>query len=339
MKKPNKRITLVDIAKELGLSTATVSMVLSGNGPKNRISKKAIQRVIETAERLEYKPNLLAKSLRTGKTGVIGLIVADISNPFFARIARLLENEASKFGYDVMFASSDEDLNKFRKFGNAFITKQVDGMIIVPVIDSQDVITEWQTRGIPLVSFDRHISSLSIPYAVTDNFNASITILNYILKKGYKRIAFVGKESNLSNFIDREKGFVSGAKGAKLNTKQYTVFKLDYFNWENEIWNTLQKILNDDYDIIIFSQNILGTRGLKFLNSLDVQIPHDIAVISFDNPDVFEFNDPPITCFEQPLKILAKKSLIYLMDMINGTFVPPRTYTTFKGRLIIRESC
>lgn len=339
MKKPNQRVTLVDIAKELGVSIATVSMVLSGNGSKHRISKKATKKVIETAERLGYNPNLLARALRTGKTGVIGLIVADISNPFFAKIARLLENEASKFSYDVMFASSDEDLKKFRKLGNAFITRQVDGLIIVPVIDSQHVITEWKTKGIPIVSIDRHISSLSIPYAITDNFNASINILKYILENGYKKIAFIGKHSNLSSFTDREDGFIYGAKKLNLSSEQYSVFKLDYFDWEVEIRDVIQNIIKDKYDIIVFSQNMLGIKGVKFLNTLHVRIPHDIAVISFDNPEVFEFNDPPITCFEQPLKKLSKKSLIYLMDMINDKFEPPRVYKKFKGRLIIRESC
>ena len=117
MKKSGKKVTIVDIAKELGVSNAMVSMVLSGKGSEHRISEKAAKRVFESAKKLGYKPNQMAKALRTGKSGVLGLIVADIANPFFANIARSIENEAEKFGYQVMFASSDEDLEKFTKLG------------------------------------------------------------------------------------------------------------------------------------------------------------------------------------------------------------------------------
>ncbi len=339
MKKFNKKVTIVDIAKELGVSTAMVSMVLSGNGRKHRISNKASLKVIETARRLGYNPNLLARALRTGKTGVLGLIIADISNPFFAILARLIENEASRYGYDVMFASSDERAEKFTALGNAFLTKQVDGLIIVPVVESENIISEWQSRGIPIVSIDRYFSSLSVPYAVTDNFDASFQILKYITKRGYKKIAFVAKNTNLSNFAERENGFTAGAKHLNLKSEQYTVFKLDHFNREPGIDNLIKHILNNKFDIIFFSQNMIGIQGLSTLNKLNVSIPNEMAVISFDDSAAFEFNKPGITCFEQPLDQLAKKTLNYLIDMIDDRPGKNKDNEKFKGRLIIRESC
>jgi LacI family transcriptional regulator len=127
----------------------------------------------------------MARALRTGKSFIIGLLVADISNPFFSQIARLIENEADKYDYQVMFASSDEKLDKFQKaWGCIYFQRQVDGIIIVPVVDSQDVIAAWQSSGIPIVSIDRYFSSLNIPYAVTDNYEASFQMLEYIRKKG-----------------------------------------------------------------------------------------------------------------------------------------------------------
>lgn len=329
----------MDIAKELGVSTSMVSMVLSGNGPKHRISKKAINRVLKAAERLGYNPNLLARALRTGKTGVIGLIVADIANPFFAMIARMLENEAFNHGYDVMFASSDEDLKKFITLGNAFITRQVDGLIVTPVIGSQDIISDWQSKGVPIVSIDRHIASLGIPHAVTDNFNASFEMLDFVVKKNYKKIAFIGKQSNLSSFTDREEGFILGAKSLQLGPENYSIFKLDYYSWEVEIIDVIKNILKEQFDIIFFSQNMLGIKGLKMLDNLNVRIPNDIAVISFDNPEVFEFHKPQITCFEQPLDVLAKKALNYLIKMIDNEPIEKPPFEMFKGRLIVRDSC
>ncbi len=339
MNKRNKNITIVDIAKELGVSTAMVSMVLSGKGPEHRISTKASEKVLETAKRLGYKTNQMARALRTGKSYIIGLLVADISNPFFSHIARLIENEADKYDYQVMFASSDENLDKFQKLGDAFISRQVDGIIIVPVIDSQDVIAAWQFSGIPIVSIDRYFSSLNIPYAVTDNYEASFQMLEYIRKKGYNKIAFIGKESNLSNFNDREGGFRACANFFKLSPEQFAVFRLDYFNWESEIKKVIEKIVKESYDIIFFGQNMLGIKGLKILNKSEIKIPDDIAIVSFDNPEVFEFNNPPITCIEQPFEELANDALSCLLNVIDRKFEGMQKCNKYKGRLIIRESC
>ena len=339
MNKRNKNVTIVDIARELGVSTAMVSMVLSGKGPEHRISAKASKKVLETAKKLGYKPNQMARALRTGKSFIIGLLVADISNPFFSHIARLIENEAGKYDYQVMFASSDESLDKFQKLGDAFISRQVDGIIIVPVIDSQDVIAAWQSSGIPIVSIDRYFSSLNIPYAVTDNFEASFQMLEYIRKKGYNKIAFIGKESNLSNFNDREEGFKACANFFKLSPEQFAVFRLDYFDWESEMKEVLQKIVKESYDIIFFGQNLLGITGLKILNKSEVKIPDDIAIVSFDNPEVFEFNKPPITCIEQPLEDLAKEAVSRLLNIIESRSEETQECKRSKGRLIIRESC
>jgi LacI family transcriptional regulator len=180
---------------------------------------------------------------------------------------------------------------------------------------------------------------VSIPYSVTDNHNASIEILKYITKKGYKKIAYIGKESNLSSFTDREEGFLEGAKLLNLHSKNYTVFRLNYYSWDVEIKDVVKTVIDDGYDIIFFSQNMLAIRGLKILQNLSINIPEDIAVISFDNPDVFEFYKTPVSCYEQPLDILAKNALQYLLKMINGESLETRHYEQFKGRLIIRESC
>lgn len=339
MKKNNKSITIGDIAKELGVSTALVSMVLSGKGKNYRISKKASDKVFKTAKRLGYMPNYMAKALRTGKSNVLGLIVADIANPFFARIARLIENEADRRGYQVMFASSDEDIEKFKKLGDTFIANQVDGLLIVPVKNSQEIIKVWHSSGIPIVFIDRYFTELDISYAVTDNFNASFQLLEFILSKGYKKIAFISKESNVSSFIDREEGFMSGVRTFNLKSKEYSIFRLSNNDWESGLKDKLQEILYDRYDIIYFTQNMLGVIGLKILIDLNVKIPEDIAVISFDNPDVFRFNNPTITCYEQPLDELSTVAFSCISKLIEDDCETNKICVKLKGEILVRESC
>lgn len=340
MKKRNKNITIKDIARELGVSIAMVSIVLSGKSNKYRISDIATKRVFETAKRLGYTPNYLAQSLRTGRTNILGLIVADIANPFYSKLAREIENEAGKLDYHVMFSSSDESLEKLRKLGIAFVNRQVDGLIITPVMESKDFFKKFHSYGVPIVFVDRYFDLLNIPYAVTDNFDASIQILKYIREKGYKKIAFITKESNLSSFVDREAGFLSGIKNLNLNPQEYKIFKMNYNIWESELDIILQDILNGGYDIIYFAQNMIALKGLSVMNSLKVNIPEDIAVISFDNPDVFQFFKPPITCFEQPLEELAKASITCMFQLINNENCDEgNTCRRLKGKLIVRESC
>jgi LacI family transcriptional regulator len=340
MKKRSKNITISDIARELGVSTALVSLVLSGKSLEYRISEKAAKKVIETAKRLGYLPNFMAKALRTGKSGVLGLIVADISNPFFAKIAREIENEACKIGYQVMFASSDEDKDKFEDLGNTFIIRQVDGLIIAPVSDSQEVVSDWHARGVPIVFVDRYFSSLDIPYAVTDNFDASYQITTHIRERGFKKIAFIGKKTNVSTFMDREEGFISAAENTVLSKVDYDIFQLDNHNWAVELESMIRSILDEGYDIIYFTQNMLGISGLKILNDLGAKIPEDIAVISFDSTDVFLFNRPVITCFEQPLEELARSALSAMSALItNGEPDAAKSSVKLKGTLVHGNSC
>ena len=334
-----KSVTIVDIAKVLGVSTTLVSMVLSGKGVENRISKKASEKVVETAKKLGYKPNQIARALRTGKSSILGLLVADISNPFFSQIARLIENEADKHQYQVMFASSDENREKFKKLGDALISRKVDGMIIVPVMNSQDIIAGWHSMGIPMVSIDRYFSSLNIPCAVTDNFNASLQMLKLIIDKGYRKIAFIGRNTDLTSFTEREDGFIEGTKLFKLSPEQFSVFRLNYHHWESEIKKVIIRLIREGYDNVFFSHNMIGIEGLRVINELKVRIPEDVSVVSFDNPLVFEFNKPPVTCMEQQLDKLAEGALSIILNIINNESDGRTACKKYKGRLIIRESC
>ncbi|MCH5600487.1 LacI family DNA-binding transcriptional regulator [Niabella ginsengisoli] len=138
MQKPGK-VSMKDIAREVGVSVALVSYVLN-NRFENRINKDVAEKIRKTAKKLQYRPNQIAKSLKTNKTFTIGLIVADISNPFSSTLARIIEDEGAKYGYTVIFGSSDEDLTKFENLTNAFLNRQVDGLIMLPPEGAEDFI-------------------------------------------------------------------------------------------------------------------------------------------------------------------------------------------------------
>ena len=138
-----KKVSLKDIAEAAGVSTALVSFVLNGKKKEYRVGEETAKRILKIAQEMNYQPNIAAKSLRSGRTKTIGVVVSDISNPFFSQLARILEDEATKRGYTVLFGSSDEDTEKMDRVVSNLIIKGVDGLIIVPCENSENPLDHW----------------------------------------------------------------------------------------------------------------------------------------------------------------------------------------------------
>jgi LacI family transcriptional regulator len=201
------RTSIKHIAEKLNVSNATVSLVLSGKGKNGRISEELAERIKQTAVEMNYRPNMAARGLRTGKSKTIGLIVADISNPFFAKLARYIENAADEMNYQVMFGSSDESSLKFSKITNLFIEKAVDGIIITPPEGSEDFIMQIESYGIPLVMVDRSIESVNVSSIQINNMEAAYKLTNHLIQKGCRRIGFMSYNMKLSNIKARFEGY------------------------------------------------------------------------------------------------------------------------------------
>src|SRR5918993_1439029 len=166
-----KKVSLKDIAQKLGVSITLVSYVLN-NKKEGRIGKEITEKIRATAKKMNYRPNLVAKSLKSSKTNTIGLIVADIANPFSANLARIIEDEAEKHGYIVIFGSSDEKLERSEKLIEVFLDRQVDGFIMAPVANSQKQIEALAKRDIPLVLIDRYFPEVKVSNITIDNYKA-----------------------------------------------------------------------------------------------------------------------------------------------------------------------
>ena len=178
-----KRVSLKDIAKRVGVSTALVSYVMNGKGKGNRVSDELAKKIKQVAEELNYQPNEIARSLRNGSTKTIGLIVADIANPFFGQLARYIENEAIKFGYTVIIGSSDEEVEKSELLINTFINRQVDGFIIAPAEGTVEQINTILKKNIPLILLDRYFPEIDTNYVILNNYQSTYDATLHILKK------------------------------------------------------------------------------------------------------------------------------------------------------------
>src|SRR5690554_1799569 len=164
-----KKILISDIAKDLGVSVTTVSFVLNGKAKEKRISDGLTKKVLEHVQKVGYKPNELAKSLRTGKTKIIGLVIEDISNPFFANIARLIEAKAYSRGYRIIYCSTENDAQRTAEFIQLFRDRYVDGYLITPPVNIADTLASLVQEGLPVVQFDRFIPEVETDSVVVDN--------------------------------------------------------------------------------------------------------------------------------------------------------------------------
>ncbi|TKG93451.1 LacI family transcriptional regulator [Puteibacter caeruleilacunae] len=313
------QVKLSDIAKELNVSVTLVSLVLRGKAKENRISDKISKEVLKKAKEMGYQPNQMARGLRTGKSHIIGLVVADISNPFFGKIARQLENEAWDNGYQLMFGSSDENPEKSQRLIQSFVGRSVDGLIIAPTADSKEQIERLQQQKVPFVLIDRYFNDLKTPNVVVDNFDSSYEVTKLLIQKGYRRIAAISYSSGLQHIDDRVEGYKKALEDYSQDIDPQLMRAVTPENIDTDLQGIISELLSDDVnaDAIFFATNIIGIKGLKILNKMNKKIPEDIAIASFDNPESYALFPTSITCIEQPIEEIGKKALQELLKQIN----------------------
>ena len=179
----------------MGVSTALVSYVLN-NKKEGRIKKSVAERIREVATELNYRTNQIAKSLKTNKTFTIGLIISDISNPFFANLARIIEDKADKYNYTVLFGSSDENEQRSKKLIDTFLNRQVDGLIICPGENDFSLVLPLVEQNVPFVLVDRYFPEIKTNYVALDNYAASFMAVQHLVDSGRRaahRVAEVGE--------------------------------------------------------------------------------------------------------------------------------------------------
>lgn len=333
-----KKVSLKDIAQAAGVSTALVSYVLNNKEKEARVGKEIAAVIREIAARLEYQPNLIAKSLKSGRSHTIGLIVADISNPFFANIARTIEDEAKKSGYTVIFGSSDENPEKSRDLINVLTNRQVDGFIIAPAERSEKQIEDLLSQNIPTVLIDRYFPEIASSFVATDNYQASYDAIKHLISTGHKSIAMVAYQTNLIHIRERERGFRQALADHNLPSEKHAIKEVDFTNVAEDVEKELGLLLSEkSQDAIFFATNTLAFYGLKYLHKLDYKIPEDLAIVCFDAGDAFDFFYSPLTYVDQPVVELGKQAVNNLIDQINNKSAHHKQII-LNSKLVIRTS-
>lgn len=328
--------SISDIAKELDVSVTTVSFILNGKAKEKRISERLTKKVLEYIEEVGYRPNPLARGLRTGKTLTIGLMVENISNPFFSKIARRIEEEAHKNGYKILYCSTDNDPVKTKELISMFRERQIDGYIISPPIGIEKDIESLMKAGIPVVLFDRKLENINIDSVVTDNYNSTYNATKH-LAENYKAIGLITLESNQSQMHDRLMGYQRATEDLNLNS---SVKKIPYALTEVEIQQEITDYLktNPSLDALVFATNYLGINGLKAIHTLDSQKINELGIVAFDNHDLFELHTPTITAISQPVNEIANTAIRLLLHKLKKSTPEYTEQITLAAELQVRNS-
>jgi len=319
-----KGISIKDIAQQAGVSPTTVSFVLNGKGKEKRISEQVSKRILKIAGKLKYKPNQLARGLRTGKTKTIGLIVEDIANNFFANVAKVVEDEADKYGYKVLFGSTEDNEEKARGLLEVLRYRQVDGYIITPTLNLDKDIATLQK---PVVLMDRYFPNVKdSSYVVVDNYQGAVTAVDHLVAQGYKHIGIITTTSHQIQMQQRLEGFQAALKTHGLPSGKNVIkrlpFDLDRPGFTQEITKYLQS--NRELDAVFFATNYLGICGIESIRSLGLQIGSELGMVSFDDHDIFRLLSPAVTCVAQPVEEIGRTLIRILMEELDETSEGPR---------------
>lgn len=336
-----ERLTLKDVAKLAGVAPSTVSFVLNGKGKQMRIRDEVAQKIMQVAEKAGYEPHRMAVNLRTGQSKTLGLIVESISGSFFASLAKTIETEAERNGYNVVYCSTENNAQKGAELIKMLGRQMVDGYLITPAPGMEKGIQQLVQQQRPLVLMDSYFPGIKAPYVLINNFEGVHQGVKQLVKKGLTKIAFVTVDLDLIQLDERQRGYVTTLKEHKIPVKKKYILQVKYHRQHSDSLKEIRTFLeeNPDLEAIFFATNYLGILGLEAISDLKLKMPDDIAVMCFDDHDIFRLYPPGISVIEQPIENIARTAIDMLMQQLDKSKGPLKRYAVeLPGRLILRGS-
>lgn len=328
-------VTLKDVAAEARVSRATAARALNSYG---YVGDETALRVQEAAERLGYRGNRVAQALRRGQLPIIGFVLGDIQNPFFARIAHDLEGELRKRRHNLLIASSEEDTAQEKALFESLRGLSIRGFIVAPTsADDNAHLEETVREGVPVVLIDRAVKGLECDSVVVDNEGGARQAVDYLINSGHRRIGLLQDETRIFTSQERLAGYRNAleAHGIELDNSLISVSPSTI---EHAIEATIRLFSQRKPPTALFTVDSLMTQGaLLALRSMGLSVPKDVSLIGFDDFNLATFTDPQITVVAQPIAEIGPLAAQMLIDRLSGKKDPPRN-VRFPTRLIIRGS-
>jgi DNA-binding LacI/PurR family transcriptional regulator len=328
------KATIYDIAKEAGVSIATVSKVMNGKG---RISAETRSAVFAIMERLDFQPSVIASALTGKKTFTLGLLVPDVSNPFFAEIARAIEDQGHQLGYSVVMCNTDNKDEKIERYISLLLQKSVDGIIIATGIERKEILEQLLVKGLPIVLIARELPLIAVDTVVVDDYVGGCMAANHLLQIGHSEIAFLAESQKVSSSRERMRGFRQTMLDAGLTLNEQWLKVCDY-KVEDGNSKALELLQEDRRPTAIFACNdMLAVGALQAAMQMKINVPSELSIISFDNTILSSVTNPPLTTIAQPMEQMGKLAVDLIVENIKEEN-HQKQRIVLRPELIIRES-
>lgn len=331
MTKPVRAVpALIDVARKAGVGAATVSRVINGG---TNVSAKTLARVQAVIDDLGYHPSHAARSLKGSRSKTIGLIIPSVDDPFFSNAAAAIQSVASRHGCLVLLGASENNPRSEHEQMVALIQRRVDGLILLPSDGSPNALIE--DAGFPVICFDRPVRDASVPTVLGDNYGGARAATEYLVSRGYKRILCLGgcgKLFNSQKRFQRHKDVIRRASLpylAELNVEDFA--------------STQAAVLRhvrgpERVDAIFSTKNTTTVFAYKVLREIGLRIPGQVALLGYDDFELADALDRPISVVRQPVRMIATRAAEFLFQQMEAGSAGKRMIT-LNVELILRESC
>jgi LacI family transcriptional regulator len=307
--------TIREVANLAGVAPITASRVINDSG---YASEEVRQRVREAAERLNYVPNVLARSLKSKRTHTLALVITDITNPFWTTVARGVEDAASAKGYNVIFCNTDESAQKQKAYLQTLMQKQVDGVLLVPASSEENPIDFLRQQNVQVVLLDRNLPNSKVDVVRCDSKDGAFQLVKLLIDYGHQNIAILRGPKGVSSAEDRLAGYQLAIQesGKKIN-KDYIL--LGEFSVESGYQMTKSLLTLTPRPTAMFaSNNFIAIGALKALRDAQVVVPDEMSVVGFDDLPQAIVVDPFLTVADQPAYEMGRIATERLLEQLDG---------------------
>jgi LacI family transcriptional regulator, galactose operon repressor len=327
-----------DVARLAGTSPSVVSYVLNG-GPRG-VAEETRQRVLAAIEQLGYRPNGIARSLRMARTMTLGLVVPDNANPYFAELARAIEEESFAEGYTLLIGNSSEDDDRQTTYVQTFLARQVDGLFLVPAHGPLGCLEDLQRAKTPWVTLDRAVEGIA-PAVLVDNHGGAYAATRHLLEHGRRRIACLAGPQDVMPAMDRVAGWRSALADGGVQPDAMTLWHAPFGRQAG--YSAARKMLAADErpDAIFVASDEQAMGVLRAVAELGLVCPDELAIASFDGVAAAMYSTPGLTTVQQPFRLLARAAVSHLVQQLGGGEVDADEARTevLPVQLVRRGSC
>ncbi|MFQ5834719.1 MAG: LacI family DNA-binding transcriptional regulator [bacterium] len=323
-----------DVARLARVSPACVSLVLND---KPYVSQEAKQRIYKAIKQLNYRPNIIARSLRKKKTTTIGLVLSDITNPFFPEVARGVEDRAREYGFSVVLCSTDADPSLERQYIDVLLAKQIDGLILTS-IRSSDNLNQYGKEDCPLVLVNRELSPDRFDFVGIDNVASAKMAIDHLIKLGHRKIGFIRGEPASSASFGRYEGYRLALEQAKISYSD-SFIKKGYLKYSGG-YRAMESLLQTSPSptALFCANDMMALGAIDTCLEKGTRVPQDLAIVGFDDIWVASLKSVQLTTVRQPRYIMVVKAVDLMLERIMGKRVKIKR-VMLPAKLMVRRTC